>query len=468
MVIMTKGMLPIFQQMGVEATDTQIYLAFGMSPWVLKPLIGVFSDLVAFNGYHKKNFMLFALAVGVAGAALLVSLPQHPALISIFLVCVHFSIAVGDLFMEAQYSKMMRQHPETGSTIVTFATAFQQLGYIIAMAFIGPLADLGLSRINFIIALALCCTPVIPTALNWLLDEQIADAPWVLLDTARLKKNWRVLLIVSLTGLSAPIMGIITTFAYKWLGLLSSVITITIALAGGYIYMPHPLIAKVALYQVLAQASRISFSSAMDYFFTADGVCLPDGPNFSYKFYITIAGLAGATAAFLSSFFYHAVLSKWTFRNVLLFTTILSSIGGLFDYVILMRWNLSIGIPDSVFFLIGDDVIESMIEALYWIPSSSIIGKVCVKNMESSLYAYLAGIANYGKMMSVIAGAMLTEVFGVHTIEKRSCNWAPLPWLVLGGHVIVMLIFSVPASFLIPNKPQDEQLIDEEQDYELN
>lgn len=78
-------------------------------------------------------------------------------------------------------------------------------------------------------------------------------------------------------------------------------------------------------------------------------------------------------------------------------------------------------------------------------------------------------------MISVIAGALITEMAGISTLDRKrrlvdwfiqrnatsNCNWDNLEWLVLGGHVILMLIVSVPACFLIPNVPQNAQLLQE-------
>jgi len=477
-VIMSEGMLPLFKSMGIDAVQLQVLGALALSPWTVKPLIGVMSDLIAMDGYHKKYWMLFSILIGVFSGIWLVIDIRVPVMITMFIAGVHFEIAVCDLLIEAQYAKLMRENPNTGSDIVTLSTGFQQLGFIIGMCFIGPLADLGLFRVSNIIALFLLITPIIPVLLNWMRDERRPDnPPYILLDTKRLKVEWKVILVVSLTGISAPAMGAITAFSYKWLGLLCSLVIITLACIGGFAFMPHPLIGRVALYQVLAQASRISFSSALDYFFTADINCLPNGPHFEYKFYITVAGIVGAITGFVSVFIYQLLFSKWKYRNVLLFTTILSGLGGLFDFIIVMRWNVSWGIPDSVFFLIGDDVLHTVVELLYWIPSSSIIGKVCPKHMESSVYAYLAGISNFGKMIAVIAGAMMTEWAGIQTIQTRfgyqnllvqttkctQCNFANLEWLVLGGHIVCMLLISIPASFLIPNVAQDVDLIGREE-----
>jgi hypothetical protein len=199
----------------------------------------------------------------------------------------------------------------------------------------------------------------------------------------------------------------------------------------------------------------------------ADSICLPGGPNFSYKFYITITGLVSAGAAILTTLVYQLLFSKWKFRNVILFTSILSAASGIFDYIIVKRWNLVIGIPDTYFFLMGDDVLSSIVSMLYWIPSSSIIGKVCPKNMEASTYAFLAGISNFGTMIGTLSGAMLAEFFGIKTTGV--CNWHALPWLVLFGHVIVVILVAIPAAFLIPNVDQNVNILElEEQKKQQN
>lgn len=457
-VIFTSGVFPLLKGMGVDAVHVQIYGALAMSPWTVKPLFGILSDLVAIGGYHKRWWMLLSIAVGIVGGIMMVVEIQVVILIVIFLAMIHFEIAVVDLLMEGQFAELMRKHPETGSDIVTLANGFQNFGFIIGMSILGPLSDEGLFRISNIIALSLCCVPILPILFGFLPEVKRINAPLVLVDTLRIRKEWKIVIVVALTGLAAPATASISVFASKAIGLTASSIIITLAAIAGFFAFDNKIIAKVALYQIVAQASKITFSSSLDYFFTANEACLPGGPAFSYKFYITTSGIAGAVASFFMVFIYQWFFSKWKFRSVILFTTILSGIGGLFDFVIIKRWNLIIGIPDWIFFLIGDDIIHNMVDMLYWIPSSSIIGKVCPENMESSTYAYLAGISNFSRMISVISGALITELFDIQTIGPV-CNWKNLEYLVLGGHVIIMLIFSIPASFLIPNELQDADLL---------
>ena len=520
-VVFTTGVFPLMKAMGVDAVRVQVYGALALSPWTIKPLIGVLSDLVAIGGYHKRYWMLMSVLIGIVGCTMMVSLIPNVLAIVAFLCMAHYEIAITDLLMEGRYAEMMREHPETGSDIVTLSNGFQQAGFVIGMSFLGPLSDMGEFRIINIIALALSCTPIVPLLFGFLNETKRVGAPLVLLDTLRVRKEWRIVMVVALTGMSAPAMAAIAAFASKWIGLTCSVVVIIGAAISGFFAFDNKIIAKVALYQILAQASKISFSSALDFFFTADDVCLPGGPAFSYKFYITATGLvqvrnprsgdltgsrefdralgnfdrpfgavkflhrsnssvpvksllvtnldkrfvrfahsrlSQAVAGLLTVFIYQWLFSRWRFRSVLLFGTVLSGVAGVFDFIIVKRWNLYIGIPDWIFFLIGDDVLHTVVEMIYWIPSSSIIGKVCPPNMESCTYAYLAGVSNFGKMISVIFGAWLIELFGIQTLGPQ-CQWANLEWLILGGHIVVMLLISIPATWLIPNVPQDADLI---------
>ena len=153
MAIATDGMLPLFKSMGIEATQLQILGALSMSPWTIKPLFGILSDLVAIDGYHKRYWMILSGLVGVVGASLLVVEIRVAIALTFFLFMVHSEISICDLLTEGKYAELMRENPETGSDIVTLANGFQQFGAVIAMCFIGPLADLQLFRIPNMVAL---------------------------------------------------------------------------------------------------------------------------------------------------------------------------------------------------------------------------------------------------------------------------------------------------------------------------
>ena len=83
-VIFTSGIFPLLKEMNIDAVHVQIYGAIAMSPWTLKPLIGILSDLIAFNGLHKRWWMLFSVIIGIVGAIMMVVDIRNVILIVIF------------------------------------------------------------------------------------------------------------------------------------------------------------------------------------------------------------------------------------------------------------------------------------------------------------------------------------------------------------------------------------------------
>lgn len=127
--------------------------------------------------------------------------------------------------------------------------------------------------------------------------------------------------------------------------------------------------------------------------------------------------------------------------------------------LIVLRLNHHLGIPDKVFYVLGEAILESVVGMLYYIPSSAIISKVVSHNMEASQYAFLAGMSNFAGAVAQITGALIFDWAGVKTDENTKCNFGPLWWLILCFHIILPLIVGVGAAFLIPNVKQTDKLL---------
>jgi MFS family permease len=416
------------------------------------------------GGYHKRYYLLFALVIGVFGIGGMLFTIKTPIVMVIFIFCIHMCISVCDLLAEASYARKMQEPAgaATGSSIVTLVLVYQNVGFLAALSFVGVLADYDLFRIAYVVSFFCVLSPIFPVIWAWLperkrhlweqgLQKTCFNNKTLLIDRARVMREWRIILLVGCTGFAGPLLGGITGFVPHGdvIGLGCAVTILVCIMIGAYKVFPRT-IANVALYQVLAQVSQISVGSALDYFFTADATCLPDGPNFNYVFYVTWTGLIGCVISIATLIFYEKTLNGWRYRSVLIFTTILRAMGGLFDFVMTMRWNITyLHIPDRYFYILGDGVIHDIVDMLYWIPSSSIIAKVCPHGMEAAVFSFLAGISNYGRMVSTLSGAQLIKLSGIRTTGE--CYWGPLPWLVLFGHILLMLFVSLPAAWLIPN-----------------
>jgi hypothetical protein len=93
-----------------------------------------------------------------------------------------------------------------------------------------------------------------------------------------------------------------------------------VALIGTF-WLFEPMVARIAVYQVMTTITRPALGTAMDYFYTADATCLPDGPHFSFMYYMMYVGIVGTcgktmtrtNSLSLSDFAPQRPLPRWAF-----------------------------------------------------------------------------------------------------------------------------------------------------------
>jgi hypothetical protein len=154
-----------------------------------------------------------------------------------------------------------------------------------------------------------------------------------------------------------------------------------------------------------------------------------------------------------------------------------------------MRWNVKIGIPDKVFFLLGSATFANLVGILQSIPFSSIFAKISPPGMESAVFAYTGklalmlssffcfhssishlyitlskvGIANFCGMVSNLLGSGVIKWSGMTTVGE-DCNFDSLPSLIVIYAILIPTVVGIPAIFLIPNVLQTENMIDWEKE----
>jgi hypothetical protein len=446
--------------MGVDAAQMQVYSMIVWAPWSVKPLLGLLSDLVRCGGYHKRWWLVQSLVFGAAGAGLsILAFTLRSSIgFALCLSAVQLELSLYDLMSEAHYSAIARDNEETGSDIVTLVQGLQTSGAVVAMFIVGPMSDAGLFIPMLVLTAVLVVTPLIPTLRGWLPEiRQDAGACLPrLVGRAQLHRDRWMILIIALTGLSAPITSMMANVGDPMIALSLALVLTLGSLVGAWMVFP-PMIARLATYRVLVTLAQPHIGAAMDYFYVATPDCIADGPHFSYAYYVTIAGLIGSTTAFLGVIVYQKTLGNLRFRTVVVITNILGSAIGASDLILVLRLNVALGIPDKVAYIVGEAVMEPLIGMLNYIPDSTLLSKAVPVGMEGSAYAFMAGLSNYAGMISRLSGAILFEMAGVRT--SVPCNFDALPWLVLSCHVIAPgVVGIIAACALIPNVGQREKL----------
>ena len=148
--------LPLFKELGIGASRQQLYMSLIMSPWAMKPFIGVASDLFPIQGYNKRYFALYSVLIGLIGCSVLLGMYPGPSavenakedgtiqkLADVIVICftaVSYEAATLDILGEGKYAELMRVYPESGSSIISFKFGWSLLGSIFTTAYVGPLS----------------------------------------------------------------------------------------------------------------------------------------------------------------------------------------------------------------------------------------------------------------------------------------------------------------------------------------
>ena len=159
--------LPLFmKQYNVTIERFQAYSIAIMTPWSLKPAIGLLSDRVPVCGLSKVPYMLLAALIGTGctiGLALMTGC--RPTLAALLLFGVSLESAVVDLLSEGKYAEKMAKAPKSGASLPSFVWASLYIGALLAAVVAGPMADAGHIRGIFVLAIPASASVVVPLVL---------------------------------------------------------------------------------------------------------------------------------------------------------------------------------------------------------------------------------------------------------------------------------------------------------------
>ena len=458
--------LPLFKEMGIDASRQQLYSTMTLSPFALKPFIGVTSDLFPIRGYHKRYLALISILIGLVGCSALLALYHNSSvkeaavdlvaayrlsdLLVICFFCMNVTAANLDILGEGKYSEIMRQHPESGSSVITFKFVLGLLGSIVTNTYVGPLTDIGYFRLLFWIALGLLITPFYPTLRGWLPEKKRRKSEpgmtkicfGLLFDQGRFQKKRTPFIVIALSGAAVPLLSAVTTFANLRIGLAVSMCVLLILAAVTYAVFPR-VVFRIIVAIMLIKISHIKLGGVLGYFYTADAQCLANGPHFSYTYYITIAGIVGSIVnliagtltlelgllyshqqiltPLISVLLYQTFLSSCRFRPALICTIIAGACAPVMDIILVKRWNLALGISDKVFFILGSAIFEHFVTIVVALPMMVIFGKLAPPGMESTVFSYTVGIATFCFMMSNLWGSAIIKWSSMKTVGTGKC-----------------------------------------------
>ena len=159
--------------------------------------------------------------------------------------------------------------------------------------------------------------------------------------------------------------------------------------------------------------------------------------------------LITSLAALIGVWCYQQWLKQISFRVILGWSVVLSSMLGLTSLLLVTHVNRLIGIDDH-WFSLGDSLILTVMGQIAFMPVLVLSARLCPKGIEASFFALLMSIWNLGGLLSHEFGALLTHWLGV-----TETNFENL-WLLL---MITNLSTLLPLALLnwLPNEDPQKQ-----------
>ncbi|KAL8428586.1 hypothetical protein Efla_004398 [Eimeria flavescens] len=463
---------PVFREvLKLQAEQHSVATALFMIPWSIKGIIGAFSDLFAFGGYHKRSYMLLASLTGVLGSVLLVSfagsLTMGLAVAGFFMIMVQASF--NDLLCEGTYTRRMAEKPYTGAALTSFVWLGTSLGTFVQAVWVGPVVDHLPFHIVLLPFVPFCIQQFVLLLWPWpfkswsghsgvLREEYTPPAnrfKWRLL--SQHKRVFICAICLTFCAFGSMVAGLqndsrhIVGIVY-WL-------SAGVAMTATVVCTMPAYLAKPVLYLFLSRMLVPNITSQFSYWLRAGPDCVVGGPNFSWTFLLTWNALAQAFFAFVGVALFQRFVSKWTFRRAFLITSLLQQLTSVFDVAMVMRWNIKMGIPDNVWYFCSASIIEEVASMWAFMPGCVLISRLCPKNLESTMYAVVAGLQNFGQSMAKFLGNFICfTLMHIRTLPSAEggCNFDSLP-LAIGVSSGVSPLVPILLTFvLIPSLLMDE------------
>ncbi|KEP61131.1 UNVERIFIED_CONTAM: BT1 family protein [Hammondia hammondi] len=457
-----RSLLPYLKSIGQDAATYQGIDALGTVIWGMMGVVGTVSDSIPLGGYHKRYYMLIANIVGVCGVTLLACCPAHLVAenvwivgLAMFLICTQMSTLV--LMCSGKYSEMMEKNPEMKADIVTFVFMCWMVGNLVGTSIVGPISDAVGTQPLYYLALPIAAQSVFPILFGFLPEEKVKFR--VLKN--KLLGHKRFFLMALVIGVAATgVVAITMAFPGSSVVMVPYCSLVSVVLIVLCLLCLPPKLAKCNMYLFLWGLFNVSVSGALDYFYTASPKCLPDGPHFDYTYYATYISVVSTLANWAGIWVFHSFLSDWTFRHVFWLSIAVRAVASLFDYIMVLRLNVYIGIPDKFMYLFGDAIILNLVNTLNHMPGYILTSRLCPTGLESTAYAVMDGMSHLGWNFSKQFGVFATELAGIQTGENSpgGCDFTNLGNLTLITQFALPLL-AIPLSFLLlPNSSMSERV----------
>jgi hypothetical protein len=125
---------------------------------------------------------------------------------------------------------------------------------------------------------------------------------------------------------------------------------------------------------------------------------------------LTLLGAIGFLAAII---IYKTWLSEIEVRIIIKYSIFISIFGNFMDLILILRVNLSLGIPDVVLAAFNTSFISTIVMALSHLPPMVLFAKFTPAHVEATMFAFLTSILNLSHFGGKGLGLLINSAVGV-------------------------------------------------------
>ncbi len=344
--------------LGLNPAQVAALMGVAAIPWVIKPVIGFLSDGKPIFGYRRRSYLIISGILGSLAWLTLGFFVDNAWGATFAILITSLSVAIADVIADSVVVERARGESmaKTGSLqSLTWATS--ALGGLITAYFSGWLLEHFTNTNVFLIT---AIFPLFVVAIAILIIEQPIRENYNLAEFKnQTNQLWQT---IKQKSIVAPVF-----FIFLW-------------------------------------QSTPSADSAF-FFFTTNEL------GFSAEFLGRVR-LITSIASLLGIWIYQQWLKQVSFRVILGFSIVISSILGMTTLILVTHFNRTLGIDDH-WFSLGDSLILTVMGQIAFMPVLVLAARLCPSGIEASFFALLMSIFNLAGLLSHELGALLTQLFGV-------------------------------------------------------
>ena len=368
-------------------------------PWITKPIIGFLSDGKPLFNYRRRSYLILSGILGSIAWLSLATIVDSLWGAIIAILGTSLSVAMSDVIVDSVVVERAKSESlAKAGSLQSVTWGISALGGVITAYFSGSLLEHFTNNQVFLITATF---PLLVVGIAGLIIEQpVTEKTQINPLPEQIKQLWQT---IKQKSILAPVV-----FVFLW-------------------------------------QSTPSADSAF-FFFTTNEL------GFSAEFLGRIR-LITSLAALIGVWCYQQWLKQISFRVILGWSVVLSSMLGLTSLLLVTHVNRLIGIDDH-WFSLGDSLILTVMGQIAFMPVLVLSARLCPEGIEASFFALLMSIWNLGGLLSHEFGALLTNWLGV-----TETNFENL-WLLL---LITNLSTLLPLPLLnwLPNEdPQQQSKLD--------